>query len=86
MRPRRVSVYDAAMRDQPWHFDDLRACLLDAIEVLNTKIRTVAHQSPSAPARDGGAQGVAQWHEELGRVVGTLEEAKKVILASLGPG
>lgn len=82
MDPR--SSYDAVMDDQPWHFDDMRVWLLDTIEALNTQIRNVAHNPPSAPARDRGAEGIAQWNEDIGRIVHTLESAKKVILASLG--
>lgn len=72
--------------DQPWRFDEMKASLLSSIEALNTQIRNVAHSDPPAAARTRGDAGVAQWHEEVGRLVGTLEEAKKVILKSLGPG
>ena len=74
------------MDDRPWQFDDTRAWLLNTIEVLNTHIRDVAHALPSASARNRDEEGIAQWKEEVGRTIGTLEAAKKVILASLGPG
>lgn len=74
------------MGDQPWQFDELRAWLLSAVEVLNTHIRDVAHAPPSASARNRGEAGIAQWKEEAGRTIGILEEAKKVILGRLGPG
>jgi len=74
------------MNDQPWQFDDMRASLQNTIEALNTHIRDVAHAPPSASARDRGEQGIAQWQEEVGRTIGVLEAAKKVILGSLGPG
>ena len=74
------------MDDQPWQFDDMRASLLSTIEALNTHIRDVAHSPPSASARDRGEKGITQWKEEVGRTIGILETAKKVILASLGPG
>ena len=73
------------MDDQPWHFDDTRAWLLNTIEALNAQIRDVAHAPPSASARDRGEAGIAQWKEEVGRTIGILEGAKKVILARLGP-
>ncbi len=74
------------MDDQPWRFEDLRARLLNTIDALNTHIRDVAHAPPSASARNRGEAGIAQWKEEVGRTIGILEEAKKVILARLGPG
>jgi hypothetical protein len=74
------------MGDQSWKFDDMRASLLNAIEVLNTHIQNVAHAPASASARTLGEEGVAQWKEEVGRSIGILEAAKKVILAGLGPG
>lgn len=74
------------MDDQPWQFDDMRAALLNTIEALNIHIRDVAHASPSASARNRGEQGITQWKEEVGRTIGILETAKKVILARLGPG
>ena len=74
------------MDDQPLQFDDMRASLLNTIEVLNTQIRDVAHADPSASAHDRGEAGIAQWKEEVGRTIGILETAKKVILARLGPG
>jgi hypothetical protein len=74
------------MDDQSWQFDDMRASLLNTVEVLNTHIRDVAHAPPSASARDRGEAGIAQWNEEVGRTIGILETAKKVILARLGPG
>jgi hypothetical protein len=80
------SAYDAAMDDQPWHFDDMRASLLNTIEALNDQIRDVAQAPMSASARDRGEKGIAQWKEEVGRTIGILEAAKKVILARLGPG
>lgn len=72
------------MDDQAWHFDEMRAWLLQTIEALNTQIRNVAQNPPSAPARNRGEEGIAQWKEDVGRVVHTLETAKKVVLASLG--
>ena len=74
------------MDDQPWQFDDMRAWLRNATEALNTHIRDVAHAPPSATARDRGEEGIAQWKEEVGRAISVLEEAKKVVLARLGPG
>ena len=74
------------MDDQPWQFDDMRARLLNTIEALNTHIRDVAHAPPSVSARNRGEEGVAQWKEEVGRTIGILEAAKKVILARLGSG
>lgn len=74
------------MDDQPWQFDDMKAWLLNTIETLNTHIRDVAHAPPSASARNRGEEGIAQWKEEVGRTIGILEGAKKVILARLGPG
>ncbi len=74
------------MDDQPWQFDEMRARLLDTIEALNNHIRDVAHASPSAAARNRGDDGIAQWNAEVGRTIGILEAAKKVILARLGPG
>ncbi len=74
------------MDDQPWHFEEIRVSLLNTIEALNTQIRQVAHASPSASARSRGEEGIAQWKEEVGRTIGILEGAKKVILARLGPG
>ncbi len=74
------------MDDAPWQFDETRAWLLNTIEALNTHIRDVAHASPSAAARNRGDEGIAQWKQEVGRTIGILETAKKVILARLGPG
>lgn len=74
------------MDDQPWQFDDMRARLLNTIEALNDHIRDVAQAAPSASARNRGDAGIAQWQEEVGRTIGILEAAKKVILARLGPG
>src|SRR5690349_10137208 len=70
------SVYDAAVDDQPWQFDDMRAWLLNTIEALNTHIRDVAHAAPSTSARDRGEEGIAQWKQEVGRTIGILEAAK----------
>ena len=74
------------MDDQSCRFDELKAHLLSTIEALNTHIRDVAHASPSASARNRGEVGIAQWNEALGRTIGVLEAAKKVILVELGPG
>jgi hypothetical protein len=73
------------MDDQPWRFDDTRASLLNTVAALNTQIRDVAHAAPTASVRDRGAEAIAQWKEEVGRTIGVLETAKKVILAKLGP-
>jgi hypothetical protein len=73
------------MNDQPWQFDDMRAWLQNTIEALNIQIRDVAHAPPSASAHDRGEEGIARWKEEVGRTIGVLESAKKVILARLGP-
>lgn len=73
------------MDDQPWQFDETRASLLSTIEALNNHIRDVAHAAPPAAAHSRGEAGLAQWQEEVGRTIGTLETAKKVILAKLGP-
>jgi hypothetical protein len=80
-----VIVYDSAMDDQPWQFDEMKASLQITIEALNTNIHDVAHSTPPASARDRGDEGIAQWNEEVGRTIGVLEAAKKVILARLGP-
>jgi hypothetical protein len=69
-----------------WHFDDMKGLLLNAVEGLNTHIRQVAHAPPPAAVRDSGEEAIARWREEHGRAVGLIEEAKKVILARLGPG
>jgi hypothetical protein len=73
------------MDEQPWQFDDMRARLLNTIEALNTQVRDAAHAPPSDSARDRGEEGIARWKEEVGRTIGILEAAKKVILARLGP-
>jgi hypothetical protein len=74
------------MDDRSWQFDDTRAALVGTVEALNARIRDVAHAAPSATARDGGEVGIARWRAEVGRTIGVLETAKKVILARLGPG
>jgi hypothetical protein len=74
------------MDDQPWQFDETRASLLGSIEALNNQIRDVAHTLPSASASNRGEEGIAQWKAEVGRTIGILEAAKKVILARLGSG
>jgi hypothetical protein len=74
------------MEDRPWQFDGIRARLLDTVEILNTRIRDVAQAPPSEAARSRGDAGIAQWKEEVGRTIGLLEAAKKVILSGLGPG
>jgi hypothetical protein len=68
------------MDDQRWQFDEMKASLLGAIEALNNQIRDVAHALPSASARERGEEGIAQWKAEVGRTIGILEAAKKVIL------
>ena len=74
----------SVMDHQPWEFDDMRARLLSAVEVLNDQIRDIAHAPPSTAARDGGDAGIARWQEEVGQMIGVLEGAKKIILARLG--